>query len=246
MRLIRGYSPDDQEDPLRSLLAQAQHERSLLVHAKHERSLLAHAQHENEQTSFGWGLRIKQSALKGIERGFSDNRWPTQREDADDTVKKSTSYVKNGKLIQAVVIASAEETSINWTIGGKIQLLQREFENSTPSIIPDCSVQPSPSGTVLSVIWGSKCRLDVQLFDLQPHKSEPLSLKSPVPSGDHQGGIADIFRYGKLDHDGILEPKILVAVFALRDLDRTPQSTDFECPDFNEVMEHLALFDSSR
>lgn len=214
--------------------------------------MLAQAQDENNQTSSGWGLRIKQSALKGIERGFNDNRWPTQREDADDTIKKSTSYVKSGKLVQAVVIASAEPTEINWTIGGKIQLLQRKFGNPTPSMVLGCSVQTTDNGTLLSVLWDSKYRLDVQLFDLQSFEdSEPLSLEPSVPPGDHQGGIADILCYGKLDHDGILAPKILVAVFALRESDRMPEltdfeSADFECPDFNEVMEHLALFDTSR
>jgi hypothetical protein len=235
LRLVRGYSLDTQEDPLRSLLAQAQD--------------------ENHRASFGWGLHLEQSARKGIEgglgrgigRGFIDNRWPTQTEDIDGLIKKSTTYVEKGRLIQAVVIASEENTSIDWTIGGNIQLAQRQFENPlAPPIITNYSVQTSDDGYVLSAKCNLSYRLDVQLFD----NAIPLKLlhqprHQPMLSEHHPIDFVDIFCDGKLELKGILEPKILVAVFALRDKDRSLESDDLKPPDMNQVTERLSLFNRS-
>ena len=167
------------------------------------RTFLAQAQAKHSRTAFSWGLHMGNSERKseeyGIERGFVNNRWPIQREDLDGVTMKSTTYVEDGRLIQAVVVASEKRTSVDWRIGGRIQLVEgQQFEEnlSKGPKIAKHSVEESVDGTTLSVSCDSKYRLDVKLFD----NGKPLILKGPMIDGENQRDFANMFCSGTLKH----------------------------------------------
>jgi hypothetical protein len=230
----RGYFPGDQpEDTLRPILAQAQA--------------------DNHQNYFGWGLHLQQSSRPGtkqslrtaIERRFIYNRWPTQTDVIEGITKKAITYVDNGSLIQAVAIGSRTITSIDWTIGGLVQLGARSMRRS--DINADYGtgyiVQTSPDSYILSVKCDFNYCLDIQLFNngdrisLEPQTSEQQR-------GVHQDqttDFVDIRRSGSLDLKGIFDPMIFIAVFTLRDTHASPHPTYFDCPTGDDIGELMLL-----
>jgi hypothetical protein len=225
--------PEGQEHPLRSFLAQAQA--------------------DNHQNYFGWGLHLQQSSGYGtkqsvrtaIERGFIDNRWPTQTDVIDGITKKAITYIKNGTLIQAAAIGSRTETSIDWRIGGLVQLGTRDsgkymFKNLFGK---NHSIKTSQGGHILSVTCHLNHCLDIQLFN----NGLPLSLDAQDPNQqrgvhqDHTTDFVDIRRSGRVDLEGILKPRIFIAAFTLRDKIESPDPTYFDCPKWDEIRDRMLL-----
>jgi hypothetical protein len=224
--------------------------------------LLAQAQNDDHQNHFGWGLRLRQSKGPGakpslrtaIERGFIDNRWPTQTDVIDGITKKATTYVKNGRLIQAVAIGSRTRTLIDWTIGGLVHLGERQLLMSSE---PDSElidfygtahhVQTSTDGYILSVTCESRYCLDIQLFN----NGVPLSLRAQGSEQQRRAlqyptDFVDIRRTGRLELMGTLKPRIFVAVFSFRDRVQNSDPTDFVCPKWEEIRERLWLPGSTK
>lgn len=228
----RGYSPVTQDNLLRSFLAQAQN--------------------DDDRNDCGWGLHLqesrgpftKQFTRTAVERGFIDTRWPTQTDVIDGITKKAISYITNGKLIQAIAIGSRTRTSIDWKIGGFVQLGEQEsmesqvFENYGQ----DNSVQTSPDGYILSATYKSKYCLDIQLFN----NGLPVSLNNLVPEQqemvfqDEIADYVDIRRKGNVQLEG-MKPRIFLAVFSLRDIDQNQRPTHFDCPKLNEIRYRMLL-----
>jgi hypothetical protein len=205
------------------------------------RQLLARTQTETERTSFGWGLSLRQLQRKETMRGFIDCRWPTQIVLAYPFITKATTYVKDGRLIQVVAIASQSPSggSVHWALGGKIQLVQRFFDK--PVTFGSYSVRTLLEHRVLSV--GNDqvpyC-LDIELFI----DGLPLNLQHPGGQTQDSGGqlrnFADISRHGSHNLLG-LSPKILVAVFSLRDTNLKSEPEELPCPDWTEIQRFIGL-----
>jgi hypothetical protein len=213
-------------------------------------SLLAQAQkNERDTKQQGWGLSLQENILPSVERGFVGYRWPTQRRRyrrGDLTFgMKATTYVEDGRLIQAMAIASGMEHTLKWRLGGKIQFINKD-------LIPFGSVY-SKSHTqqgedlpihVLSVKHNDIC-MDVQLFlneesqDLQRCQDQYATCNEEFAdftcSGSHDL-LGD-------DQSGIL---IAVLVFTLRDSTKQPKPDYSRGPAWEDIEKHLCLDEASR
>lgn len=200
-----------------------------------ERSLLARVQRENNGiTSFGWGLDLDLSPRETIQRGFVRCQWPICMSIQDPIARRSSTYVKDGSLIQVMALISLESFLFTCSIGGKIQLLRRSFDGVEKASKYDVNI--SPDGHVLSASCSCEnltyC-VDVELFRngrrLNPKnkRSEPNNL------------AADITWI----HDDNIRPRdsvVFVARFTLRE---EGQVLDHSAapPEWEEVKSHLGF-----
>jgi hypothetical protein len=208
--------------------------------------LLAHTQNdENNEPNLGWGLRLHGTGhtFQTVERGFMDCRWPTQKKLTDKQAmgKKATTYVKDGKLVQAIAVASRAEVDIRWTIGGKIQLAM--VDQNSIALDTDYSVDARCGGRILSA-RGNQCCIDIQLFIDGVPQDLGQSRAQPEHSGNQLNDFADVSCTGSLtlpDAYAETRAKILVAVFTLRasEPDREPEY--IQGPLWSEVKERLSL-----
>jgi hypothetical protein len=218
LRLVQEYIPDERPQ-----------------------QLLSRTQTEIEKTRFGWGLSLRQLQRKEVKRGFIDCRWPTQRVQADPIFTKVTTYVKDGRLIQVVAIASKSPSggSVVWALGGKIQLVQRFFRKPTTNTFGRYWVRTSRDGYVLSVGCDQVpyC-LDIELF------INRLPLKHPrgqtQDSRGQRSDFADISCHGRLKLLGT-SAEILVAMFSLRDRNLNLEPKELPCPDWAEIQSFIWL-----
>ena len=200
------------------------------------RTMLTLAQSDSIRVDSGWGLSLPKAENPrdgAVERGFIENRWPTWRKDLMETahtLEKATTYVNDGRLIQAVVIKGDPGTLFNWRIGGKVQLGKR-FLGKLDGIFD--TLHSVETGEILSVTSNDLgYGVDIQLFingnrqSLQPDNAAGLDRLVP-----------DIRCHGQLNFDDGL--MFLVAVFSFRDGLQSPKSK--YRPEFPDILYHLGF-----
>ena len=202
------------------------------------------SQNRDDKTNLGWGLRVEPSGC-GIlrsKRGFIDGERPTRlRRGWKDKskistnahyVEKKTSYVKDGRLFQAMVVASREPgLPATWKLGGEIQLLTGESATISPVVDDECSftyfTETSCENEVLTLtckmtktVGGkyeaggerieTKICLDLTLFI--DGKAEKFEAKPPKTTAVS----ADVSRSGELKLPNYQDSTSIVAVISLR------------------------------
>jgi hypothetical protein len=206
----------------------------------------------------GWGLRLKlNKRLVGpgliTEHGFVDARWPSQKTrnknfDGYDSpmYQKATTYVQNGRLIQAIAIAYDEQSDFSWEIGGEVQMWSEsppQFPNMQYSInvanlqsdnknLPVLTVE----GKFVGGVDGDIMCVDVAVF----LNREPQSL----------GHIGNTPTEQSLNFTrGCSEPisltprkgQCVAAVFSLRDKNQKLEPRALSCPSWAELRGHLGI-----
>jgi hypothetical protein len=224
--------------------------------------MLLHCQNEEDEPKSGWGLSVHPEGTRHISQGFIESRWPTQkieyRSSNKITVQKSTTYVDDdGRLIQAIAVASRTNCSIPWTLGGRVMLLKHPVEE--PEEIDGHHVRISGTGNTLTVGSDLDFWLEVQFFiNGKAYKFPPLKNgttedgTSSDPSGEHENQSTsppvDNQTTDSVDIrcDGTLELKalkiqVLVAVFSIRAKSSDGGPVKVSCPTWAELWQRLWL-----
>lgn len=232
------------------------------------------SQNPDERKNLGWGLSVEPPAECGVcrvERGFIDSQQPTRMKYAgsikspspDIYLEKMTSYVREGSLVQAMVVACREPAlEVTWKIGGQIQLVFGQLSNPAHDPVDagvlgslNYSVTTFHEGQVLTLtckasntqIGSSKmvetcfC-LDISLFIDQ--QAQRLKARNMLPTTL----FADISDTGKLRLPNTQDSTCLVLVISLRNPDYSSEPTPPEpslpkCPDLPQLRRDLMVED---
>jgi hypothetical protein len=218
----------------------------------------------NSTRTFDLGLRLKLSdKIVGpgliTKQGFVDCKWPSQKVRTDSPAghdsrmyQKATTYIQNGRLIQAVAIVCADESDISWQIGGNVQMWNDpSMPHSTPSDI-EYTVQVSPIGdkrsAVLTVAGKDPLMIEqdgnaeeIMCMDVAVFLNrEPQDLvhvaTSPTPKSVN-------FTHG-CRHPITLAPRkgqCLVAVFSFRNTSQKLEAESMSCPSWSELRDRLGI-----
>jgi hypothetical protein len=127
--------------------------------------------------------------------------------------------VENGRLIQAVAVASSDPGVFEWTFRGKFQLVQRFF-GEVPKVGLGYSVVAEPDGQVLSVQCNLSYCLDLQIFV----NGVPLDLRNSFSQTPEFAEVkySDTLSITKDDKD-LEKARVIVAVYSLRDKTSNPK-----------------------
>ena len=233
------------------------------------------SQNRDDRTNLGWGLCVEPPAgchVRKVERGFIDSQQPTRMKYAreieaqnDGTipnseiyVEKLTSYVKDGSLVQAMVVASKKpDVKVTWKIGGKIQLVPGQ-SSSTAAVADEgplrlftYSVQTSHYDRVLTLtckttesaetggpeIVETNICLDVSLFI--NWEAWPLNAQD----GQVTAPFVDISQTEALDLPDTQDSICLVSIISLRNPARHPNPTLPQCPKRQQLRRDLMVED---
>ena len=234
--------------------------------------VLCLSQNHDEKTNLGWGLSVEPPAECcdcRVERGFIDSQQPTRMKYAGSTnspdiyLEKMTSYVREGSLVQAMVVTCREPAlEVTWKIGGEIQLVSGQLSNPAHDSVDagllgslNYSVTTFHEGQVLTLtckasntqIGSSKmvetcfC-LDISLFiDQQAQRLEARNMLSTDL-------LPNISNTGKLRLPNTQDSTCLVLVISLRNPYYSSEPTPSEpslpkCPDLLQLRRDLMVED---
>jgi len=152
------------------------------------------SQNRDDKTNLGWGLRVEPVGCRilQVERGFIDSQQPTriryagiEKAQNDRTISTATayveklaSYVKDGQLFQAMIVASTEPgLAMTWKLGGKFQLLAGQ------------PAKPSPVVDERSFTYSTKTSYEDKVLTLTGKMTETVREKA---DGEEAGGEGNI------------------------------------------------------
>ncbi|KAF4627020.1 hypothetical protein G7Y89_g11137 [Cudoniella acicularis] len=235
----------------------------------------------NSKNTFDWGLRLNLKFKDEItdpglitklsKHGFVDCKWPSQKVRTDNPAghgsrmyQKATTYVQNGRLIQAISIVCDDNSDISfsWGIGGEVQMWN---ESNDPSRVDLPPITPSDIhyNVHVSKLQSGEKEIPVLTMEGESHFNSPQGFtfieeimcmdvavflnREPQSLGDDtvtetQKSVNFSRKSG--EHPMKLIPRkgqCLVAVFSLREKSQTLKAETMSCPSWSELRGRLGI-----
>lgn len=247
---------------------------------------LSLTQSRDDNKNLGWGLRVEPVGcdILTVERGFFNSRWPIRlryggkdkekkKSATTPYVEKLTSYVepersfrKDGELIQepprlvqAMVIASrTPHLEVNWKLGGKIQLLAGQLDETIDEIENFAciySTTTSCEGQVLTLT--GKVIVTGRKYSNGPIKTQQASSKTTIcvdislfidgkaikfdAQEEITAPFVDITRSGSFTFRTTINSISIVAVISLRNPSVNPKPSQPRCPTVGKLRKDLRV-----